>query len=150
MTSATTRTKEEAEVRSVAEALTSAVQRKDADAVVSLFTQDNVMFVLAPPLQVQSDASSGRQGLEEWFATWQGDPGYETRDMHITAGDDVAFCHSLNRLSGRKTDGETVDLWHRNTLCFRKENGDWKIAHQHQSVPFYMDGSGKAALDLQP
>ena len=44
--------------------------------------------------------------LEAWFATWQGPLGYEVRDLKIGAGEDVAFCHSLNRLSGTKTDGE--------------------------------------------
>jgi PhnB protein len=150
MTSASSKTIEEAQVRSVAEELADAVRRKDAAAVVTLYTDDSVMFVLAPPLQVTGESSGGKEGLEEWFASWAGTIGYETRDLHVTTGGDVAFCHSLNRLSGTKQDGETVDLWHRNTLCFRKINGDWKIAHQHQSVPFYMDGSGKAALDLKP
>ena len=26
----------------------------------------------------------------------------------------------------------------------------WKIMHEHSSVPFYMDGSFKAAVDLKP
>ena len=34
-------------------------------------------------------------------------------------------------------------------LCFRKIAGTWKIAHEHESVPFHID-SGKAANDLQP
>jgi hypothetical protein len=28
--------------------------------------------------------------------------------------------------------------------------GEWLIAHEHDSTPFYMDGSDKAALDLHP
>jgi PhnB protein len=27
---------------------------------------------------------------------------------------------------------------------------NWKIAHEHDSVPFYMDGSFKASIDLTP
>jgi PhnB protein len=150
MTSATSTTVDDTQVRSVADDLANAIRNKDADSVVSMYTDDNVMFALAPPLQIASDRASGKAGLEEWFASWDGHLGYETRDMHMTTGDDVAFCHSLNRLTGTKTDGEKVDLWHRNTLCLRKINGSWKIAHQHQSVPFLMDGSRKAALDLKP
>jgi PhnB protein len=63
-------------------------------------------------------------------------------------GDDVAFCHSLNRISGTKT--EKSDIWFRHTLGFRKIGGEWKITHEHESVPFYMDGSYKAAVDLKP
>jgi ketosteroid isomerase-like protein len=38
----------------------------------------------------------------------------------------------------------------RQTLGFRKVAGTWKIAHEHTSVPFYMDGSDTAAVDLEP
>jgi ketosteroid isomerase-like protein len=38
----------------------------------------------------------------------------------------------------------------RATLCFRREGDEWKIAHAHTSVPFHMDGSFRAAVDLTP
>jgi activator of Hsp90 ATPase-like protein/SnoaL-like protein len=69
-------------------------------------------------------------------------------DRHRGRG--VGFCHSLNRLSGTKTDGEEIDMWLRATVCFRKIDGKWTITHRHESVPFYMDGSYKAAVDLKP
>jgi hypothetical protein len=53
-------------------------------------------------------------------------------------------------LSGTKVDGAKTDIWLRLTVCFRKIDGRWKITHEHESVPFYMDGSDKAALDLKP
>ena len=58
--------------------------------------------------------------------------------------------HSLNMMSGRSASGHEVKLWYRQTLSFRKVNGAWKIAHEHSSVPFYMDGSFRAATDLKP
>jgi PhnB protein len=139
-----------AQIREVRERLTKAIRAKDADSVASHYAADNVMFILAPPLQYTPDNAPGTEGMEEWFATWRGPLGYEIRDLSITTGEDVAFCHSLNRLSGTKTDGETVDMWLRETLCFRKIDDAWKITHQHESVPFYMDGSYKAAVDLTP
>ena len=36
------------------------------------------------------------------------------------------------------------------TACHRKINGKWLITHEHVSVPFYMDGSYRAAVDLKP
>ena len=38
----------------------------------------------------------------------------------------------------------------RQTTCLKKIDGAWKITHDHTSVPFYMDGSYKAAVDLKP
>jgi ketosteroid isomerase-like protein len=38
----------------------------------------------------------------------------------------------------------------RATIGFAKKDGGWKVTHEHFSVPFYMDGSDKAAVDLKP
>jgi PhnB protein len=147
MTTAHNRASVEAQIRKVVEDATDAIRRKDAPAVVSHQAAGYVHFSLAPPLQsTQSDV----KGLEAWFATWQGPIGFEVRDLKIVAGDDLAFCWSFNRLSGTKTDGARADVWFRATLCFRKIDGAWKLVHQHESVPFYMDGSLKAAVDLKP
>lgn len=67
----------------------------------------------------------------------------------ITTAEDVAFWHSLNRMRATTTDGEQTDLWFRQTLCLRKVGGEWRIAHEHDSVPFYMD-EARAAIDLTP
>jgi len=53
-------------------------------------------------------------------------------------------------MTGTRTNGEETDVWVRQTLCLRRLEGAWKITHEHTSVPFYMDGSDKAALDLKP
>ena len=53
-------------------------------------------------------------------------------------------------MMGTKKDGEKVDLWMRCTAGLRRLGGAWKITHQHTSVPFLMDGSFKAAVDLKP
>jgi PhnB protein len=102
---------------------------------------------LAPPLRT---AESGPEGLDAWFATWQGPIGYEIHDLGIAAGGDVAFCHGLARLTGTKTDGEKPDVWFRLTLGLRRAADGWVIVHEHESVPFYMDGSLRAAVDLKP
>ena len=62
----------------------------------------------------------------------------------------MAFTTSLNHISGKRTSGETSDIWVRATVCFRKVAGAWKVVHEHVSVPFYMDGSYRAAVDLKP
>ena len=56
----------------------------------------------------------------------------------------------MRHLTGTKRDDKDVDLWFRATACFRRERGRWRITHMHNSVPFAMDGTGKALLDLKP
>jgi PhnB protein len=142
-----TKTTDEAQIRAVIEEWADALRNKDATRMLSQYGPKLVHFSLAPPLL---STASNAQGLSAWFATWQGPIGYEIRDLDITVADDVAFSHSLNRMHGTKTDGAKGDLWFRHTFGFQRIEGEWKIAHEHESVPFYMDGSFKAAIDLRP
>ena len=83
-------------------------------------------------------------------ALWYDGPvGYDIRDLRITAGYDTAFASYLYRVTGTMTNGSTVDMWVRSTVCLRKSGGDWLIVHEHTSVPFDAE-SGRAALDLTP
>jgi hypothetical protein len=61
----------------------------------------------------------------------------------------VAFCRSLNRISGKRTDGTETDVWGRTTVGCHRIGGRWMIAHEHASVPLYMDGSDRAASILR-
>jgi len=135
------------QIRKVIEDWADAVRCKDAEGVLRNYVSDIVHFSLAPPLLSPITTAAG---LNAWFATWQGPIGYEIRDLSLTIGEHVAFSHSLNRMQGTKTNGAKSDIWFRHTLGFRKIDDEWKIAHEHESVPFYMDGSFKAAVDLKP
>ena len=86
---------------------------------------------------------------QELLESYQNPIDYEVRDLSITAGDDVAFSHSLNRVSGTMKSGQKSDRWLRWTACYRKTNGKWLIVHEHVSVPVDL-GNGKAMLDLKP
>jgi PhnB protein len=151
MVTATNRAIDENQIRTMRGDLTNALRAKDANGVIAHYATNAVLFDPEPPLQhIAKDAATGKQNLERWFSSFQGSIGYEVRDLTLAIGDDVAFCHSLDHLSGTKNDGENVDVWLRETLCLQRIDGRWKITHEHQSVPFYMDGSYKAAIDLKP
>jgi ketosteroid isomerase-like protein len=136
-----------AQVENVILAWAEGIRTKDVEAVAAQFADAPVNFFLAPPLVADDPL---RHNLAAWFDTFDGPIGYELRDMVIVAGDDVAWCHALNHLVGTKKDGGKPDLWFRVTLCLQCKHHDWKITHAHESVPFLMDGSEKAALDLKP
>jgi PhnB protein len=142
---------DDAQIRRLKDEMTNAIRSKNSDGVVSQFADKSVMFVLAPPLRFKTGENApGENGIQEWFDTFEGEIGYEFRELEITSGEAVAFCHSLDHISGKRTDGTDTDTWVRETLGLRKIEGEWKITHQHQSVPMYMDGSNKAAVDLKP
>ena len=139
-------TTDRAEIETLIQTLVRAHADQDADAIVEIYAPDAVIFDLAPPL-----ARSGinRDNIATWLAGWDGPIQLDARHVNLTIDRDVAFGSALNRMRGRQS-GEDQDLWYRTTLCFRKTNGRWRIVHEHSSVPFYMDGSYRAAVDLQP
>lgn len=140
---------DEAAIRGSMESCAKALRAKDVPALVAHYTPDVLVFDLAPPLQ-HAGTEVLKRNFEEWFASFRGPVGFEMRDLEITSGDGVAFAHSLNRITGERTSGEDADVWVRATVCLRKIGGTWLVAREHASMPFYMDGSVKAAVDLAP
>jgi ketosteroid isomerase-like protein len=141
---------DEAGIRALIEERSAAIRDKDAARALATLANDVVAFELAPPLALAPDAALDEAGLVAWLSGWEGPVGIEIRDLHVEAGGDVGWCRSLNRLHGTLKGGREVDMWMRSTLAFRREGGAWKIAHGHSSVPFLMDGSYRAAVDLSP
>src|SRR5262245_48226893 len=139
----------EAEIRWLIDGRLKAIHTKDGGEAMASCAPEVLLFDLAPPLQYRG-ADVNRKSLEEWFRSFRGPVGYELRDLAITAGDEVGFCHALARISGARTDGTQTNVWVRATVCLRKIAGVWKITHEHVSVPFEMAPPFKASLDLQP
>jgi uncharacterized protein (TIGR02246 family) len=139
---------EEAKIRQLIAEWGKALHTKDINALMSYYAPDILTFDIISPLQYQG-IEVYRKNFEAWFASFQGPINYDMRDLSITTGDDVAFCHSLNWVSGTRITGETTDTWVRVTVGFRKIDGTWRVTHEHVSVPFDMETS-QALLDLQP
>ena len=147
MSTQSSKASDETGIRSLIDRHVKAVYAKDAAAVIGCFTPDYIAFALEPPLV---SSMTGVKQYDAWFETWQGPISIEVRDLDIAVSGDLGISHSLNRMSGRSSGGDDVQVWYRQTLSFRKVDSAWKIAHAHTSVPFYMDGSFRAATDLKP
>jgi ketosteroid isomerase-like protein len=139
----------EIQIRELIDRWVKALRAKDVDALMLNYEPDILLYDLAPPLLYRG-AEVYRQSWQEWFASFQGLVDYEINSLSISAGDEIAFSTSINRTSGMTTTGEQSNIWIRATVCYRKREGRWFIAHEHFSVPFYMDGSFRAATDLEP
>jgi ketosteroid isomerase-like protein len=83
------------------------------------------------------------------FDAFRGSIAFETRDLSIAVGADVAFSHSLVRTIATMNSGQETDRWLRRTVCFRKVSGKWLVTHEHVSLPVNPE-SGNAVQDLQP
>ncbi|MFW5418086.1 nuclear transport factor 2 family protein [Nocardiopsis sp. CNT-189] len=141
---------DEAEIRRVLEERAAAMRAKDVAATLAPMAPDAVTYELAPPLRYTGEEARDPGGLREWYDSFTGPVGVESRDLEVFVGGDVAFCHGLVLLTGERTSGEKNHLWFRETVGLRRTAGRWEIVHAHASVPLQMDGSGKAALDLEP
>ena len=139
-----------AQVHAAIDARRVALRQGDAVAVVAPLAPDAIVYDLQPPLAFAGDAARDIAGLTEWLATWQEPPSVELGDPQVEIGGDLAVACGLSHLTGVKVDDGPVDLWFRTTLVFRRDDGRWRIVHEHNSVPFLMDGSFKAAIDLKP
>jgi ketosteroid isomerase-like protein len=141
---------DEAQIADLLDRLTAAIRDKDARAAVAVYTRDVVAYDLAPPLSIPERDVHDPDYIQQWFDTWDGPIMSEAQDLEIVVDQNVGYAVGLRHMTGTKTDGERVDLWFRATACFRREDGEWRISHIHNSVPFAMDGSDRALLDLTP
>jgi ketosteroid isomerase-like protein len=141
---------DEREISALLDSLEEALFTKNATGAIEPLADDAVTFDLAPPLQHGPALTHDPTRLEEWFETWKGPITTEPRGRTIVVDENVAYAYGVQRMTGTKIDGEKVELWFRATACFRRDDGQWRITHMHNSVPFAMDGSDKALLDLKP
>ncbi|MBM2616713.1 nuclear transport factor 2 family protein [Actinoplanes sp. LDG1-06] len=138
------------DIREVIEARAARLSEGDVKAFLSYSADEVRTFDLAPPLGSRVDGNDPAP-TERWLATFEAPPRREVTQLEITVDGDVAFATSYDSMSA--TPRGTTDaftLWYRVTLGLRRIDGRWLVVHEHESVPFLMDGSFAAAIDLTP
>ena len=137
-----------AEIRSVIEKLHRAHHDKNASAIATAYAGDATLFTLAPPLAYHGVDLKEKQA---WLDTWIGPIERESHNFNVLVSGNFAFCHGYFRLAGTpKMAGREIGFWLRATVCLERDGDQWRIVHEHTSVPFYMDGSLRPAFDLIP
>ena len=134
-------------IRAVTTAIEAAHRVKDAAAIARHYAPEAVIADLSPPL-VRRGMDVG--AMQAWLDGWKGPVELEMRDLVIEADGDLALCHGLQYVRTRTREGEEAAWWSRITLALARRRDGWQIIHEHNSVPFYMDGSFRAAIDLDP
>jgi uncharacterized protein (TIGR02246 family) len=126
----------ETKIKALVEAWADAVRRHDLSSILAHHDQDIVMFDVPPPLQ--------SRGLDEYKKTWdlffryhKPSQAFDIEELAITAGEDVAFAVAIMRCGSGTFGGPPKEggFLFRLTIGLRKVDGDWRIAHEHHSVP---------------
>jgi uncharacterized protein (TIGR02246 family) len=123
----------ETQIRAMIEAWADAVRRHDLPGILAHHAQDIVMFDVPPPLQSRG-IDAYRKTWDLFFGCHQPSQAFDIEELAITAGQDVAFAIAIMRcVTGHPS--EQGGLIFRLTIGLRKVDGEWRIAHEHHSVP---------------
>lgn len=126
---------EEAAIRHLIEDWASAVRAKDMSGVVARHTDDVLMFDVPPPVAVRGIAAYRLTWPPFFKALTEGKGAFDIVELHVTAGDTVAFATALLRCGSTEELAKDGTARLRLTLGLRKIDGTWNIAHEHHSFP---------------
>ncbi len=135
---------DEAELRGLMDKWSRALEAKDLGGLTAGYASDILLFDVKPPYQVA--------GLEAYRAVWEQCLPYfpaefrsERHELKIEVSGDLAFAHCLHRIKPVDQDHPAGHTWLRVTVCYRRIDGHWQVAHEHVSIPFD-PMSGKAVF----
>ena len=128
--------------------LIEATNTKNVDGMMNAYdgTDRLIIFDAVPPLKY-SGTAEWRKNLEGFVAAYH--PGIlELTQLEIVNDGKIGYAHSIQRFTGVDKDGKKVKMAFRVTDCLEKEHGEWKIVHEHNSMPIdYV--SGRAFLNAE-
>lgn len=142
---------DEVAIRALFAELEEGMRLRAPERIVACYAEDAVTFTLAPPLRHTGLDARDPEALAGWMAGFAGPITIEHRDLSIVVSGDVAFVHGLSRMAAVPVGyPEGFSMWMRTTVGLQRRDGRWLVTHEHESVPFHMDGTFLAATDLEP
>lgn len=139
---------EENKIREFVQRETAFIQNKDINGLIPLFSADTLTFDVVDPLEYNG-INEIRERMKSWFSSFDGPIGIEIHDLKVAASGNVAFSYCLRHVDATKSDGSKLQMWWRETTCYRKPKEGWVIVHRHSSVPFNPE-NGYASTTLEP
>jgi uncharacterized protein (TIGR02246 family) len=122
------------EIRTLFDRWAKAVRDEDRAAIRANHDTDMLMFDVPPPFV--------SRGLDAYMKTWDMFYDFQERplvfnfeDVQITAGEEVAFVTAIGNCVNIDKTGEREPLEFRLTMGLRKIAGNWRITHEHHSLP---------------
>ncbi len=123
----------ESQIRTLIENWAAAVRNKDINGILANHSADVVMYDVPPPFQ--------SMGIEAYRSTWDiffkyTKPGvFDIQQLHIVAGEEVAFCYATMKCSDNSDSADFVELPFRLTIGLKKIANQWVIVHEHHYIP---------------
>ena len=117
-----------AEIKALEDRFVAALKAKDLDAIMKVYVPDQTLFVfdVTPPRQYVG-AAAYRKDWQDFLDGFNGAITVELSDLDITAGEDLAYSHSIQRVAGADKQGQKVDVTVRVTDVYKKTGGNWLI-----------------------
>jgi uncharacterized protein (TIGR02246 family) len=128
-------TPDEQQIRDLIERWAAAVHAGDLSGVLADHADDIVMFDVPPPYEGVRGIDAYRETWPPFFEWQARGASFELEQLHVAAGDDVAYAYALLRCGTQQELEENPANRLRLTLGLRKEQGRWVVAHEHHSFP---------------
>jgi PhnB protein len=151
MEAATGKAKDVAEIERLVAEWSRAVESKDPEKIVANYGPETVLFDAIPPARTVGARDIGRIWAEcmphfpDKFRS-------EHKDLTIHVDGDLATVHALHHFVPEPPDHPSGATWMRVTVVFRRVAGNWRVVHEHVSIPFdpftsravFIDGDANA------
>lgn len=148
MNSNTQREDEIAIIHKLIEDYANAACAKDINKIMSQYAPDIRSFDAVSQLQFNG-VDDYRKHWEACLSFCQGPTVFEIHELETVIDGNLAVSSYLTYCGGANEKGEMQGGWMRGTMVHRKIDGEWKIAHEHYSVPFDMK-TGNTLFNLTP
>ena len=124
-----------AAIRELIENWSRAVEAKDPKAIVAAYTPETVLYDAIPPYRTVGGEAIAKLWAQ-CFPYFPEKFRSEHKDLEIEVSGDIAFVHGLHHFAPEPADHPCGSTWMRVTACYKRINGEWRVAHEHVSVPF--------------
>jgi uncharacterized protein (TIGR02246 family) len=105
----------------------------DIDRIMDFYAPDCVLWDVVTPLQF-AGAQAIRGNVEELFGSLRS-LSIKLRDLAVHGDRQLAIARCILELTAVGPRGRTARMTCRITDCWQKENGRWRIIHEHASMP---------------
>ena len=130
----------ESQIRDIMKRYARAVSQGDLDDIFSFYAEDVVAFDCPPPLKISGKEEYEKIWDQYFISEFIFPVTYDLQDEKVFVTDSLAFFHGLIHMQGTfKRSNQPTESWLRVTCGFKKTGDEWKIVHEHVSVPVGQD-----------